>query len=77
MLDFSTIFNKGDNFVISFCISAYQSPSEKGFTLKGKNMLLRAGLDIFSGIHSSCRASGLKMLLALKFDLVLTFSTVK
>ena len=43
LCSFSTIFDKGDNFydfLFTFCIlSVHQYPSEKGATLKRKNLL--------------------------------------
>ena len=40
MVDFSTIFDKVDNFLwLPVCFLVYHFPSEKVSTLKGKNLL--------------------------------------
>ena len=36
---FSVIFDKGDNLRLPACFLAHHIPSEKGSTLKGKNLL--------------------------------------
>ena len=40
----TAIFCKDDNFWFSVCIPAQQSPSKKGTTLKGKNLLPKSFL---------------------------------
>ena len=37
---FSFMLDKGDNLRLPDCFPAHEIPSEKGFTLKGKNLLL-------------------------------------